>query len=82
MKYFQFLLFGCSLSGFSQTLTDTLTYTRQEVMIPMRDGVKLNTVIYSPQSKQSPWPILFTRTPYGVHDTPSPNKRDYIMDMA
>ena len=68
-------------SASAQT-SDTLTYSRREVMIPMRDGIKLNTVIYSPQKVQTPLPILFTRTPYGVSDTPSPNKRDYIMDMA
>lgn len=37
----------------------------KEVMVTMRDGVKLKTVIYFPRGK-GPWPTLFTRTPYAV----------------
>ncbi len=76
-----FLLSGFSLYATAQN-PDTLTYTRRELLIPMRDGVKLNTVIYVPQKTQTPLPILFTRTPYGVSETPSPNKQDYVSDMA
>ncbi len=38
----------------------------QEVMIPMRDGVRLQTVILSPTRPEGPLPLLITRTPYGV----------------
>src|SRR5215470_1865023 len=38
----------------------------QEVMIPVRDGVRLQTVILSPTGSSKPLPILFRRTPYGV----------------
>jgi uncharacterized protein len=38
-------------------------YTRREVMIPMRDGVKLHTVILVPRGAKGA-PILLTRTPY------------------
>jgi hypothetical protein len=41
-------------------------YTRQEVMIPMRDGVKLHTVILRPKDYTAPLPFLMERTPYGV----------------
>ena len=41
-------------------------FTFQEVMIPMRDGVRLQTVILTPSSASTPLPILFRRTPYGV----------------
>src|SRR5919204_88732 len=40
----------------------------QEVMIPVRDGVHLQTVILTPVSQRGPLPILFRRTPYGVPD--------------
>src|ERR1044071_102583 len=40
-------------------------YTRREVMIPMRDGVKLHTVILVPKGAKSA-PILLTRTPYNA----------------
>ena len=42
----------------------------QEVMVPMRDGVHLQTVIISPADPQGPLPILFRRTPYGVPEKP------------
>jgi len=40
-------------------------YARREVMIPMRDGVKLHTVILVPKGAKSA-PILLTRTPYNA----------------
>lgn len=41
-------------------------YTKQEVRIAMRDGVKLFTIIYAPKDGSQKYPILLTRTPYGV----------------
>ncbi len=35
-------------------------------MIPMRDGVRLQTVVLTPGNASEPLPILFRRTPYGV----------------
>ena len=40
------------------------SYDRTTVMIPMRDGVKLNTVIWRPKDQTGPLPILLERTPY------------------
>jgi len=40
-------------------------YIKRDVMIPMRDGVKLYTVIYIPRGARHA-PILLTRTPYGA----------------
>ena len=45
-------------------------FTLQEVMIPVRDGVHLQTVILTPVGQSGPLPILFQRTPYGVPDKP------------
>jgi putative CocE/NonD family hydrolase len=45
-------------------------YTKREVLVPMRDGVRLHTAIYEPRCADAPCeprPILLTRTPYGVH---------------
>src|ERR1700761_7746751 len=39
-------------------------YTKKEVSIPMRDGVKLFTSIYMPKDQSEKHPILITRTPY------------------
>ncbi len=44
-------------------------YRRSEVMIPMRDGVKLHAVILKPADIATPLPFLLTRTPYGVDGT-------------
>jgi uncharacterized protein len=40
----------------------------EEVMVPVRDGVRLQTVILTPVNQKGPLPILFRRTPYGVPD--------------
>ncbi len=42
---------------------ETFDHVRREVMIAMRDGVKLHTVILVPRGAQRA-PILLTRTPY------------------
>src|SRR5436190_9669586 len=40
-----------------------LHYTKQEHLIPMRDGVKLFTSIYIPQDTSRKYPLLMKRTP-------------------
>jgi putative CocE/NonD family hydrolase len=44
---------------------DSFDYTRRLVMIPMRDGVKLNTVILIPKGAKDA-PIILNRTPYNA----------------
>src|SRR5687768_2326706 len=39
-------------------------YTKREVYISMRDGVKLFTAVYAPKDATEKHPILMTRTPY------------------
>ncbi len=41
-------------------------YEKAEYQIPMRDGKKLFTVVYSPKDKSKKYPILMNRTPYSV----------------
>src|SRR5208282_2580766 len=48
--------------------TNKPVFEWHEVMIPMRDGVRLQTVILTPVGQMKPLPILFRRTPYGVPD--------------
>ncbi|GBQ68977.1 alpha-amino acid ester hydrolase [Ameyamaea chiangmaiensis NBRC 103196] len=43
---------------------DARDYIKRDVMIPMRDGVKLHTVIVIPKGAHGNAPILLTRTPY------------------
>src|SRR6185503_18556427 len=48
------------------------TLTSIEVMIPMRDGVRLFAQIYRPANASGSLPIVFQRTPYGVgQNTPA-----------
>ncbi|WP_418360579.1 CocE/NonD family hydrolase [Sphingobacterium detergens] len=62
------LLTGSQLHA--QTTTDSAYvrdyYEKTEVTVPMRDGKKLFTVIYSPKDKTKKYPILLNRTPYTV----------------
>src|SRR6267378_4429325 len=53
-----------------QTAAPTPAFTFEEVMIPMRDGVHLQTTILTPVDQKAALPILFRRTPYGVPDAP------------
>jgi putative CocE/NonD family hydrolase len=43
-----------------------------KAMIPMRDGVKLHTVIFVPKKAALPLPFLLMRTPYGAPESPRP----------
>ena len=48
-------------------------------MLPMRDGVKLFTVILSPIGNKNPLPVLITRTPYGAD---IPVKEDSSINLS
>ncbi len=41
-------------------------FEKKEVMIAMRDGVKLHTEIYAPKNAKEALPIFLERTPYGI----------------
>jgi putative CocE/NonD family hydrolase len=48
-----------------EPVTASFDYVRRDVMIPMRDGVKLHTVVLVPKGAKGA-PILLTRTPYNA----------------
>ena len=85
LRYFPiFLLLAISLSAQqvpSQTPAKPL-FKLQEVMIPVRDGVHLQTVILTPVDQQGPLPILFRRTPYGVPDKPPEQMPAFMKELA
>ena len=64
---FKFLMILLSLQMFSQEDIKT-NYDKKEVYIPMRDGVKLYTAIYTPKdiSKDKKYPMLMQRTCYSI----------------
>jgi uncharacterized protein len=59
---FSFLVIAFTYS-FGQAITG---YNIKDTMIPMRDGIKLYTVIFTPKEHTAPLPILIQRTPYGA----------------
>jgi uncharacterized protein len=57
-------------------------YRRTEVMIPVRDGIKLHAVILKPADIAGPLPILMQRTPYGVDGTTRRSFSDQRPELA
>jgi len=55
-------------------------HIKTKVMIPMRDGVKLNTVIIVPKAAKGA-PILLTRTPYSADTLTSHNPSAYLRSI-
>src|SRR5262249_53868693 len=41
-------------------------YTKHEFLVPMRDGVRLFTSIYTPKDPSQQYPFMLNRTPYTV----------------
>jgi hypothetical protein len=63
-----FSAFGQQLTKEQRELAEYIKdhYTKREVYISMRDGVKLFACIYEPKDKDHKYPIMFDRTPYSV----------------
>ena len=62
-----FTLFSCGLLTAVNAQPAQDHYMRApDAMIPMRDGIKLNTHIYIPTRTGEQYPILLLRTPYGI----------------
>jgi dipeptidyl aminopeptidase/acylaminoacyl peptidase len=57
-------------------------YSREEAMIPMRDGIKLHAVILRPQDMRQPLPFLMERTPYGVDGNTSDTINERYTTLA
>jgi uncharacterized protein len=57
--------------------TGSFDYVKKNVMIAMRDGVKLNTVIIVPKGARNA-PILLTRTPYNANELADHNQSSHM----
>ena len=66
----------------SQDAPPKAPFLWQEVMIPMRDGAKLQTVILTPATHTGPLPILLRRTPYGVPDRAPPSVPANLKELS
>jgi uncharacterized protein len=73
------LLFVSLYTGIYAQQESISSYTKKTYMIPMRDGVKLFTVVFSPTNSVKQFPLLIHRTPYG---SDSPLKEDSTLNVS
>lgn len=70
MKQILALFCFCVITFSAAQTLDSLyikdNYTKSEHFIPMRDGIKLYTIIYSPKDQSETHPILMNRTCYNA----------------
>lgn len=82
------LIFFCRILPINANaiVDSNLVYEKQTVLIPMRDGVRLNTSIYVPKNAYTPLPFLMKRSPYGIGDGVSPeafsNPQSSLRELA
>ena len=66
--FITFLFVSSGLTG--QVLNDSAFvrkhYEKHEYRIPMRDGVRLHTIVYVPRDKSQQYPVMLMRTPYSI----------------
>ena len=48
-----------------------------QIMVPMRDGTRLNTFVFLPDDGGPRWPVILHRTPYGIAAADAPHKFDH-----
>ncbi len=60
------LVLAAGLAAVQEGIDVRAHYTKREVMIPMRDGVKLFTILYEPKDRSRTYPFLLLRTPYSI----------------
>lgn len=68
MNYIRSILLASCLSVFCTNLFagEVTAYKQIVAMVPMRDGINLYTVIFTPEDGEGPFPFLIERTPYGA----------------
>jgi putative CocE/NonD family hydrolase len=68
----RFVLSAALLVGFASPArpqSPPADWEHSTAMVPMRDGIKLNTVIWRPKGQTEALPILLDRTPYDAEST-------------
>jgi putative CocE/NonD family hydrolase len=70
MKFIAVLLFSiCTTVALAQNQDSIYMrqhYEKFEYQIPMRDGIKLFTIVYMPKDNSKAWPVLMNRTCYNA----------------
>ena len=65
----------------TETISPDGRFRVSDAMIPMRDGVRLHTKLFTPKEPSGPLPIILLRTPYGVEDAAG-NFKSYLKTLA
>jgi len=60
------IMVAFSFYSFCQAPAGSALYRKTSYMIPMRDGILLNTIVLTPVDQHISYPFLLNRTPYGV----------------
>jgi putative CocE/NonD family hydrolase len=55
---------------------------RKEIMVPMRDGVRLSTDVVLPKGAEGPLPTVLVRTPYAFEKMVDPDENRYVTGFA
>lgn len=67
-KIILFIFLSCTFTNINAQDSDSTwfvnNYTKREIYVPMRDGIKLFTSFYLPKDKSETHPVLMVRTPY------------------
>jgi putative CocE/NonD family hydrolase len=78
LGFFFFLLLAVTVNAGQDRLGKRYTlddYVRSDHLISMRDGVRLYTIVYAPKDRSQKFPLLMTRTPYGIGPYEKTQKR-------
>src|SRR5262249_40393155 len=76
------LLFSAAGAAAQEKLPDAVgLFTKIETLIPARDGVRLNTAIFTPKTSKTALPFILLRTPYGIEQAPT-SFRECLKDLA
>ena len=76
------LVIALLVIGFAPaSLQDQGAFAVRDVMIPMRDGVRLHAKIFTPKDQAAPLPFVIKRTPYGINGAAS-NFVTYFQALA
>src|SRR5262245_30085590 len=59
------LLLGPGTAAQQAAVDIRAAYMKAEHLVPMRDGVKLFTIVYAPKDTSVKYPFMIHRTPYG-----------------
>lgn len=76
------LLPAPALAQWDRDTTPPPEYSETRARIPMRDGIKLHTLIYHPAHDTTTLPIIMMRTPYGIDGRFARMVQNYFRELA